>query len=317
MFRRSLKKDRYLESIKANFLDLPSYRRFPNDSEFQDEIKVRDLYNFRSRSYWLRKVENFDRKEHVSVQEYTIEHILPQNEDLSEAWQESLGPNWKQIQEKYLHTLGNLTLTGYNPEYSDKPFSTKRDMEEFGFRYSPLRVNKGLGEIETWNETSIRSRAESLSNTAVRVWRSPKLMDEDLELIKRPEKKFVRTYSLADHPFLRHGGKLHELFDSLREEILALDPCVSEEILKYYIAYKAETNFVDVIPQSSELRLTLNMQFHELYDSRSIARDITGLGRWGNGDVEVRLKHSEELPYIMTLIRQSLETQLVDEQIES
>ena len=189
-------------------------------------------------------------------------------------------------------------------------------MEEFGFRYSPLRVNKGLGEIDIWNETSIRSRAESLSNTAVRVWKSPKLMDENLELIERPEKKFVRTYSLADHPFLRHGGKVHELYNSLREAILALDPCVSEEILKYYIAYKAETNFVDVIPLSSELRLTLNMQFHELYDGRSIARDITGLGRWGNGDVEVRLTHSEELPYIMTLIRQSLETQLVDEHIE-
>ncbi|MYF38717.1 MAG: DUF1524 domain-containing protein, partial [Gammaproteobacteria bacterium] len=317
VFSRSLKKDRYLESIKANFLDLPSYRRFPNDSEFQDEVQVRDLYNFRSRSYWLRKVENFDKKEHVSVQEYTIEHILPQNKDLSKAWQESLGPNWKQIQEKYLHTLGNLTLTGYNPEYSDKPFSTKRDMEEFGFRYSPLRVNKGLGEIDTWNENSIRSRAEYLSNTAVRVWRSPKLMDEDLELIKRPKKKFVRTYSLADHKFLVPGSKVYDLFNALRENILALDPCVSEEILKYYIAYKAETNFVDVVPQSNTLSLTLNMQFHELHDFREIARDVTGLGLWGNGDVEVRLTHSEELPYIMTLIRQSLETQLVDEHIEN
>ena len=316
VFSRSLKKDQYLESVKANFLDLPSYRRFPNDSEFQDEIKVRDLYNFRSRSYWLRKVENFDRKEHVSVQEYTIEHILPQNEDLSKTWRESLGPNWKQIQEKYLHTLGNLTLTGYNPEYSDKPFSTKRDMEDFGFRTSPLRVNKGLGEIETWNETSIRSRAESLSNTAVRVWRSPKLMHERLELVKRPEKKFVRTYSLADHKFLLPGSKVYDLFNALRENILALDPCVSEEILKYYIAYKAETNFVDAVPLSNTLSLTLNMQFHELHDSRSIARDVTGLGLWGNGDVEVRLTHVEELPYVMTLIRQSLETQLVDEQSE-
>ena len=79
-FSRSLKKECYLDSIKANFLRLPSYRRFPKDSEFSDEIKVRDLYNFRSRSYWLRKMENCNRKEPVPVHEYTIEHILPQNE---------------------------------------------------------------------------------------------------------------------------------------------------------------------------------------------------------------------------------------------
>ena len=140
---------------------------------------------------------------------------------------------------------------------------------------------------------------------------------KNLELIKRPEKKFVRTYSLADHKFLLPGSKVYDLFNALRENILALDPCVSEEILKYYIAYKAETNFVDVVPLSNTLSLTLNMQFHELHDHREIARDVTGLGLWGNGDVEVRLTHAEEIPYTMTLIRQSLETQLVDEQIES
>ena len=100
VFSRSVNKDRYLESIKANFLLLRSYRRFPNDSEFQDDFKIRDLYNFRSRSYWLRKVENFERKESVPVQEYTIEHILPQNVDLSKTWQESLGPNWIEVRGK-------------------------------------------------------------------------------------------------------------------------------------------------------------------------------------------------------------------------
>ena len=84
-FGRSLKKDRYLQSIQVYFQLLPSYRRFPNDDEFRREIKVRDLYNFRSRSYWLRRMENHDRKEHVPVSEYTIEHILPQNENLSMA----------------------------------------------------------------------------------------------------------------------------------------------------------------------------------------------------------------------------------------
>ena len=124
---RTLKKDRYLESVQAAFLLLPSYRRFPADSEFQRDLKVRDLYNFRSRSYWLRRLENHHRKERVVVEDYTIEHILPQNETLSKEWQNDLGPEWQRIQQTWLHTLGNLTLTGYNSEYSDHSFAYKRD----------------------------------------------------------------------------------------------------------------------------------------------------------------------------------------------
>ena len=95
---RTLKKDRYLESVQAAFLLLPSYRRFPSDDEFQRDVKVRDLYNFRSRSYWLRRLENHGRKERVMVEDYTIEHILPQNEALSKEWQVELGVDWQRVQ---------------------------------------------------------------------------------------------------------------------------------------------------------------------------------------------------------------------------
>ena len=150
-FNRALKKEQYLESIQAHFLTLPSYRRFPPDDEFQRELQVRDLYNFRSRSYWLRRLENHDRKERVTVDEYTIEHIMPQNDVLSAHWKRDLGPDWKDIQKKWLHTLGNLTLTGYNPELSDRPFTDKRDMKG-GFADSPLRMNQGLGKLDSWTE---------------------------------------------------------------------------------------------------------------------------------------------------------------------
>jgi uncharacterized protein with ParB-like and HNH nuclease domain len=127
-FGRSLKKDRYLESIQAAYLLLPSYRRFPSDEEFKRELASRDLYNFPRRSYWLRRLENHGRKERVPVDEYTIEHIMPQNRDLPPAWRAELGPDWERVHEAKLHTLGNLTLTGYNSEYSDRPFAQKRDM---------------------------------------------------------------------------------------------------------------------------------------------------------------------------------------------
>src|SRR5690606_964146 len=158
---RVLKKDRYVESLQAILLLLPSYRRFPSDEEFQTQIKVRDLYNFRSRSYWLRRMENYGRKERVRVDDYTIEHILPQNEHLSQEWQIELGPDWQRVQQDWLHTIGNLTLTGYNSEYSDRPFAYKRDQaidqngQPVGLATSPLHLNQGLGSVHRWDEEAI------------------------------------------------------------------------------------------------------------------------------------------------------------------
>jgi len=271
-------------------------------------LKTRDLYNFPRRLYCLRRLENFGRKEPVAVNEYTIEHILPQNPNLSPQWQAALGSNWRQIQESWLHTLGNLTLTGYNAEYSDRPFEQKRDMPG-GFKHSPLRLNTGLGEIDTWNEAAIQARAERLAEMAMAVWSAPQLPAEILAIYTTPS---VRSegYTIEDHHYLTQGGITRQLFEAFRQAVLALDPCVTEEFLKLYVAYKAETNFVDVVPQAKRLRLSLNLAFHEIQDPKGFCKDVTGLGRWGNGDVEVALNSLDELPYVIGLVRQAFEKQM-------
>jgi predicted transport protein len=314
-FGRALRKERYIESIQAHLLTLPSYRRFPNDEEFKRELSGRDLYNFPRRSYWLRRLENYGRKERVPVDEYTIEHILPQNQNLSAKWREALGPEWQRVQETWLHTLGNLTLTGYNAEYSDRPFVEKRDMKG-GFKESPLRLNEGLGALDIWDEAAIRVRAKRLAEQAAMVWAPPTLPADVLEAY-RPKAERPPGYSLDDHPQLAPDGPMRQLFEAFRKEVVAIDPCVSEEILKLYVAYKAETNFVDVVPQKSRLRLTLNLHFHELHDPRGEARDVTNLGRWGNGDVEVVLSSPEELPYVLGLVRQAFEKQMGNGEAEA
>lgn len=313
---RSLKKDRYFESVKATFLLMPSYRRFPTDEEFQRDIKLRDLYNFRSRSYWLRRLENHGRKERVVVENYTIEHILPQNEALSSEWQAELGPEWQRIQQTWLHTLGNLTLTGYNSEYSDYPFAYKRDQvanadsKKIGFKFSALNINDGLGEVAQWNEDAIKARAERLAKEAAKVWAAPVLDGAVLDAYRPAAGKGApQQYSIDDHPHLA-AGPMRELFEALRKAVLELDACVTEEFLKLYVAYKAETNFVDVVPQVRRLRLSLNMPFNEIDDPRGLCVDVTNLGRWGNGDVEVGLSSLDDLPYVMGLIRQSFDRQM-------
>lgn len=315
---RSLKKDRYLESVLAAFLILPSYRRFPLDEEFLRHIKTRDLYNFRSRSYWLRRLENHGRKERVAVEDYTVEHIMPQNKALSAEWQTALGENWQTVQETWLHTLGNLTLTGYNSEYSDHSFTYKRDLVQdrdgnpIGFASSPLKLNAGLAQTAQWNEAAIAQRADRLAKEAARVWEAP-ILDGDIlahyETALQGDDAKAGKYAVTDHPFLV-SGPMREIFEALRRKIVALDPCVREEFRKLYVAYKAETNFVDIVPQSKRILLVLNISIQDLDDPKGLCRDISNIGRWGNGDVEIGASSIEELPYAMGLIRQAFERQM-------
>lgn len=279
-FARSIDKTDYLSSVRTYFFGMKSYRRFPRDEEFIQELKTRDLYNFPRRSYWLRRFENHGRKERVHVDDYTIEHILPQDPNLSAEWRNELGPEAEQVQERWLHTLGNLTLTGYNSEYSSRAFQQKRDMTD-GFKHSPLRVNAGLGTTEAWNEGAIQARAAKLAREATKVWAAPVLTDEELASLKVVKDVPTTGYTIQDHRHLA-GGHSRELFDAFEQRILALDPCVTREFLKLYVAFKAETNFTDVVPQAKGLRISLNIEPQDISDPRGMVEDVTGVGRWGN-----------------------------------
>ena len=313
-FGRALRKDRYLESVRAHLLTLPSYRRFPGDEEFKRELVVRDLYNFPRRSYWLRRLENHGRKERVPVDEYTIEHFFHKTRICPRSGGPSSVPSGIAFRRAGYTRSAISPLTGYNPELSDRPFPAKRDMQG-GFRESPLKLNEGLRGLDKWDEAAIKNRAERLAAVATDVWEVPSLQAEVLELYRTHDEK-AADYTIDDHPQLAIGSPMRDLFEIFRKDVLALDRCISEEFLKVYVAYKAETNFVDIVPQKRRLILSLNMQFHELHDPKGLAKDVASLGRWGNGDVEVGLRKPEELPYVMGLVRQALEKQLGNGEVE-
>ena len=304
---KSIRAENYLESLKAAFQLMDSYKRFPTDAEFENEIVTKDVYNFRSRNYLLSKLENFKRKEQVNVEEFTIEHILPQNPNLSSAWQSMLGGSWKDIQSKYLHTLGNLTLTGYNSELSDRPFNEKKSIEG-GFNDSPVRLNKYLQSTDVWNEDHIFNRAIELTEKAKEIWFAPKLSDEVLEKYRSKEIKDASIYTLESYEFL--NGEMLNLYQSLSKRILNIDSSVREEFKKLYIAFKSSTNFVDIVPQKSRMRLSLNISFDEILDPLGKCKDVSDVGRWGNGDVEIGISKLEDLDYAMELIQQAFDTQI-------
>lgn len=305
---RSFDKTDYMNGLKAAFLLLDSYKRFPNDTEFTTFIQSKDVYNFRSRNYLLSRLENFQRKEIVNTADYTIEHIMPQNPHLSEEWQDMLGENWVGIQNKYLHTLGNLTLTGYNSELSDRSFLEKKTIEG-GFDDSPMRLNVLLKQVDKWNEENIRLRANQLAEKARNIWKYPYLPEEIFATYQSPEKQ-TSEYTLDHYEYLKDG--MLTLYYALRKRIVNIDPSIKEELKKLYIAFKAYTNFVDIVPQKSRLRLSLNISFSDILDPKGLCKDVSGVGRWGNGDVEVGISNLNEIDDIMDLIQQAFDKQMED-----
>ena len=302
--RNEIKADDYMNSIKAFFVLRDDYKEFPNDEKFEKAFVSRDIYNMRSRNFILSHLENFGNKAPIIIENYTIEHIMPQNSNPSDEWKTMLGADWREVQKTYLHTIGNLTLTAYNSEMSDNPFMVKMDMEG-GFKESALRLNTYLVKLSEWNEQHIKGRAKLLAEKAKQIWEYPEISDAELapyQIEEKPAQKYtIDSYDI--NAFTR------TLFDMLDRRICNLSPDVKREFKKLYIAYKLDTNFVDLVVQKQRLRISLNMKFSEIHDPKGLCKDITGIGRWGNGDVEVFFEHTSEIDDIMELIEQSYSKQ--------
>ncbi len=307
-FTKKIDKKQYLKSVEKHFGSLTGNQKFPNDSEFKDSLITIDFYHFKKNKYFLERLENFDTKEPVDTQKCSTEHIMPQT--LTPKCERDLGENFEAIHEKYLHTIGNLTLTGYNSEYGNNSFREKRDMEK-GFKQSSLKLNQNLKDLESFGEKEIEKRANDLADWALKIWTYPKLDAETLEKYKpKKEKKEKKAYDLSSYKF---SSNSRELFDILRKEIKALDERVTENFMKHYITYKHGTIFVSIVPLKYELNLILNMDFSELQDEikeKLKIRNVSKTGHLGVGDVEVKLETKESIPYCLGLIKQALEKQM-------
>ncbi len=309
-FTKKIDKKQYLKSVEEHFGYLTEKQRFPNNDEFKDLFITIDFYHFKENKYFFERLENFDTKEPVDTQECTIEHIMPQT--LTEEWERDLGENFQAIHDKYLHTIGNLTLTGYNEKYSNNSFQEKRDMEN-GFKQSSLKLNQSLKDLESFGEKEIEKRANDLADWALKIWTYPKLDAETLEKYK--PKKEKKVYDLSSYKF---GSHSRELFDILREKIKALDERITEKFMKHYITYKHDTIFASIAPLKSELNLNLKMDFSELQDEikeKLKIRDVSNIGHLGIVSkkvkvVEVKLETKENIPYCLGLIKQALEKQM-------
>lgn len=302
--KNEIKPDGYVNSIKAFFVMCDNYKEFPDDDKFTAAFVSRDIYNMHSRNFILSHLENYDNKAPITIENYTIEHIMPQNSNLSPEWQRMLGANWREIQKTYLHTIGNLTLTAYNSEMSDRPFMVKMEMQG-GFKESALRLNSYVVKLNEWTEQRIKERAELLAEKAKKIWAYPYMTAAELapyQTVEKPEERYsLETYDTNIYT--------KELFEVLDRRIQNLSSDVKREFKKLYVAYKLDTNFVDIVFQKKRLRISLNMKFPEVIDPNGICRDVTGIGRWGNGDVELYMERKSDVDQIMEIVEQSYRLQ--------
>ena len=159
--------------------------------------------------------------------------------------------------------------------------------------------------LNEWNEQHIQERANNLVKIAQSIWPYPNLTTEEL-LPYQSREKTTMKYSLETYDV---NAFTRILFSALDKRIMNLSPAVKKEYKKLYVAYKLDTNFVDIVFQKQRLRISVNMKFSEINDPNSICKDITGLGRWGNGDVELFMENYDELEQIMEIIEQSYRAQ--------
>lgn len=171
---QAVDKDDYVNSVIKAFVFKSSYKRFPSDYEVREKLQTKDIYHFRLRKYLLEALENYYHKEPIDLNtaNYTIEHIMPQNIEHNLSWQQMLGEDWQEVHSLYLHTLGNLTITGYNAEMSNKSFGEKVNGES-GFKHSHLKLNESIAQCDVWNKKAIQRRTNILTDIILKIWKYP------------------------------------------------------------------------------------------------------------------------------------------------
>ncbi len=297
-------RQRPLVSLMVGMARLHDQYRFPTDAEFQKALEEQNVYGKRVCFDLLDRLENHGSKEPTETSRYSIEHILPQNENLPIAWREMLGEHWREVQREWLHRLGNLTLTGYNSTYSDRPFLEKKTIAG-GFNESSVRLNKYVREQPAWTAVEIANRGHDLARRALAVW--PALVI-DKALIEAAEQQEMR--SLARR---RDLGKVpmtpvaRALFDILREKVLGMDGDVIELAEQKSVSYHGPAFFMEVLPRKDRILLLLDLDINEVEDTTGIAQDTSTWKFFTNavheGGVYITIRLAAEIEKALPIIR--------------
>lgn len=178
-FARACKHTQSLNSLMRYFAE----KYWPTDQEIRKKMKGFAIYHheYKKCHLILKEIErSFGHKEQIDLENTTVEHVLPQT--LTSSWQKMLGVNVDKLYEKYVNTIGNLTLTGYNSELGNRSYEEKREM----FGKSHIQLNTYFASCERWTEQEILERTDALTDKFIDLWIRP---DEIGSIPKGPLRK--------------------------------------------------------------------------------------------------------------------------------
>jgi uncharacterized protein with ParB-like and HNH nuclease domain/predicted transport protein len=277
-------------------------KEYPRDAEFRHNFLEAKMYGGGEKKIRTKLIletieEAFNHKEQTNLVDCSIEHIMPQT--LNDLWKNDLGEHYEYAHEMWLDNIGNLTLTKYNSELSNKPFTQKKDL----FKDSKIGLNNYFTdfEVNNWTVNEIKQRAEWLAEKAISIWSYfgentiPKSISMD-----NNESYTLETMHNADYL----EGNTLEIFEILQTKILQIDNHIKEEIRKQTIDYKRGRSLVSIVPLRSGLRLCINLAFTEIEDKDKLCRDVSKIGHWGTGEVEFKVSHRNQIEYALYLIQQ-------------
>jgi uncharacterized protein with ParB-like and HNH nuclease domain len=227
----------YLISIERYFMQRGGSQRFPRDAEVTAMLREKDIYSTKSRTrtYFFDRLENHNNRElvDVTVPGITVEHIFPQNPE--PAWRSALAADeYAVLGEKYLNTIGNLTLSGNNGRLGNKRFVDKRDMNEDGgeqgYRFSRLWLNRDLQALDSWGVKQVEARADRIAKRFLEVWPAPAI-----EVVAETNGDEINIFDAEEprHKRLEYavflGARLNvtqvaKLYVEVLEQLLVLQP---------------------------------------------------------------------------------------------
>lgn len=240
VFAIEANKEHYYDAIVSFMQQLTSRDVIPTDEEFLSALKQNNLYRKHALCRFLLIAIENQGKEKVQTDNLSIEHIMPQNKNLSSGWQKMLGENWAEDKDRWLHTLGNLTLTGYNSELGDRPFEEKKSMIE-AVNTKIVVLYHDVQAAKTWNAAAIQQRAVRLSKEVLQLFPVVPPEHPILFVDTRYEKFTVEEPSNATYKVVNYYELLGErikvdsfafMVRSVARKLYELDSTIIEDMAK-------------------------------------------------------------------------------------
>lgn len=303
--------ERPFQSLQVELARLRDNYRFPSDGDFERALNEKNLYLLRVCRHLLDRLENAGSKEPSDTSSYSIEHIMPQNENLPQSWRRMLGPNWRRDHEVWLHRLGNLTLTGYNSTYRDRSFEEKKTTSG-GFNESAVRLNRFVREQTTWTAREMETRGKDLAKRALRIWPA---LNVDETLVRKANIHAIQELAgRRDVEQVEMSPEARDLFNRLRRDVKSWDEVI-ELPESRSVSYHAPDFFLEVLPRKHHLILLLPLDFGEIDDPNEITEDANQWRFIPNANYEGRtivyIWRPDDIDTAIPIIRQSFNIQAV------